>query len=253
MPENLKVLFEGVEGLSEDFHVKLETLFEAKVADRVESEIAQLKEAAETSLAQDRQALKEASEQYAAYVKDELAEQVSKIVSEVSSKWLEENKMAIVAESKVEMAESVLTMIQSIFESNGLKIAPDQAAILEAKEAELLEAHVKLAELEGQLQEAADKQFAAEKAALFESALEGLADTQKEKAIRIVESFGDEDIDSIKVRLDAVRSLVEGKTETTEVVESQEVESTETSSLNESLETQSVDNTMELIYKHFKK
>lgn len=207
----LKQLFEGVEGLSEDFHIKLETIVEAQVATRVEESIAGIKADAEASVNQEKEKLAEAGKQYAEYLKSELAESVSVVIAETAQKWLKENEVALVAESKVEMAESIIATVGDLFKQNGLKLDEAQETALDKTNAELLEARSMVEELRQQVSALTEAKQKADKQAVIETVLEGLADTQKERAVRIAESFGDADVDAFKERLHIVRSLVEGK------------------------------------------
>ena len=207
----LKQLFEGVEGLSEDFHIKLETMVESKVADRVEASIKEIKEEAEASVSQEKEKLAEASKQYTEYVKSELVESMTSFVAETAQAWLKENQVAIVAESKVEMAESIIATVGDLFKQNGLKLDEAQETALSKAQADLAEATERLTALSAELSSLQEAKYQADKKALVESVLDGLADTQKEKAVRIAESFGDASLETYKERLSVVRSIVEGK------------------------------------------
>lgn len=207
----LKQLFEGVEGLSEDFHLKLETMVESKVADRVEANIKEIKEEADASVAQEKEKLAEASKQYAEYIKTELVESMTAFVAKTAQSWLAENQVAIVAESKVEMAESIISTVGDLFKQNGLKLDEAQETALTKTQADLAEATARLETLSAELSTLKEAKYQADKKTLAESILAGLADTQKEKATKLAESFGDIDLEVFKDRLTVVRSIVEGK------------------------------------------
>lgn len=244
----LKQLFEGVEGLSEDFHLKLETIVESQVATRVEESIAGIKADAEASVSQEKEKLTEAAKQYTEYLKSELSESVATVIAETAREWLKENEVALVAESKVEMAESIIATVGDLFKQNGLKLDEAQETALTKTNAELVEARARIEEMSLQLAQLTEAKQEADKKQINESILDGLADTQKERVIKIAESFADADLEAYKERLLVVRSLVEGK----EIkVEKEEVQVTE-SAPAEVVETK-VDPLMESIYKAFQK
>lgn len=244
----LKQLFEGVEGLSEDFHLKLETIVESQVATRVEESIAGIKADAEASVSQEKEKLAEAAKQYTEYLKSELSESVANVIAETAREWLKENEVALVAESKVEMAESIIATVGDLFKQNGLKLDEAQETALTKTNAELVEARSRIEEMSLQLAQLTEAKQEADKKQINESILDGLADTQKERVIKIAESFADADLEAYKERLLVVRSLVEGK----EIkVEKEEVKVTE-SAPAEVVESK-VDPLMESIYKAFQK
>lgn len=244
----LKQLFEGVEGLSEDFHLKLETIVESQVATRVEESIAGIKADAEASVSQEKEKLAEAAKQYTEYLKSELSESVANVIAETAREWLKENEVALVAESKVEMAESILATVGDLFKQNGLKLDEAQETALTKTNAELVEARARIEEMSLQLAQLTEAKQEADKKQINESILDGLADTQKERVIKIAESFADADLEAYKERLLVVRSLVEGK----EIkVEKEGVKVTE-SAPAEVVESK-VDPLMESIYKAFQK
>lgn len=101
--EAVKGLFEGEE-FSEDFKAKVAVVFEAAVAERV----AALAEAKEAELAAKL-------EEDVAAIEKELSVTVEQFMEFTSKKWLEENAVAVEAGLKVELAESLLDGLKSLF------------------------------------------------------------------------------------------------------------------------------------------
>jgi len=187
LDEDIAALVEG-EDLSEAFVAKAKTIFESAVATRVDEQTA---------------IIKEQSEAYAEYVKEEtekeLVEKVDGYLDHVVSEWMEENKLALEAGIKAEMNESFADGIAELLKSHYIKAPEDRWDIVEglADKVESLEAKLD-EEIETNI-EAKKKILEAEKQVAFASLVEGLTDTQIEKLEKLSE----------KVEADTVEDFAE--------------------------------------------
>jgi len=113
--EAVKGLFEGEE-FSAEFKEKASVVFEAAVAERV------------AALAEAKTAELEAKlDEDVAAIEKELSETVEQFMEFTSKKWLEENVVAVESGLKVELAESFLDGLKSLFVEHNVVV--DEAKI----------------------------------------------------------------------------------------------------------------------------
>lgn len=177
MKEDLALLFGEDSGLSEDFRIKTETLFEAAVATRVGVELARLEESYE-------QKLEEAVETIAT----EMEENVDAYLNYAVAEWIQENKLAVESNIRSEIMESFLVGLKGLFEEHHIDIPADDVPVVEQMAEEI-------ASLEAQINEQTEKNIAlqkqlaeAEVLATADELSEGLTDTQKDKFIKLIEA-----------------------------------------------------------------
>jgi len=193
MKEGIEVLFDG-EDLSEDFRQKTTALFEAAVFERVESHKKELEEKFQQDL-----------EEQAAVISDELVEKVDSYLDYVVSEWLEDNKVQVESNFKVEVAESLFNGIVNVMSEHNLNIdedALDAVAEAEQAKAEMTEKYndavAKLIEANATIEEG-------KKAAVFEEIAEGLADTQVERLRVLAEGVSFNDMDDYTKKLNVIK------------------------------------------------
>lgn len=176
--EDLDVVFGDNEELSEDFKVKVSTLFESALAIKEEAIKAELEEAYEKSLT-------EATEEI---VKD-LTEKVDSYISYIAEEFVKENELAIETSIKTELSESFLQGLYKLFAEHNLHV-PDE----DIEATELLAAKVQ--ELEEQLDASIKANIDAveaikeyQRADIVEEKLAGLTQVQVDKFIKLAESI----------------------------------------------------------------
>jgi len=191
--EDIAALVEG-EDLSEAFIIKAKTIFEAAVATRVDEQTA---------------TIKEQSEQYAQYVKEEtekeLVEKVDGYLDHVVSEWVAENKLAIESGIKADMNESFADGIADLLKTHYIKAPEDRWDIVEglADKVETLEAKLD-EEIEAGIA-AKKKVFEAEKSLAFAGLVEGLTDTQVEKLEALVEKVEADSIEDYTTKVETLK------------------------------------------------
>lgn len=123
--EEIEALFDGVEGLSEDFVSRASTIVEGAISEK----IALVREDLETEY---NQRLDEAYETLAEDLETKLDEYLGLFIGE----YLKENQVAIESGFRTEIAEQVISNIVSIVESAGVNLPEDKIDLADALVAE---------------------------------------------------------------------------------------------------------------------
>ena len=182
--EDVEEIFGGDE-LSEEIRNKASIVFEAAINARLVVETVRLEEEFETRV-------EEAIEE----IRSEVVENVDKYLSYAVEEWIEENRVALDAGLKVEMAEDLISGLKGLFEANYIDIP-------EAKLDVVAEMTEKVEELEKQLNEQIEKNHslrdsnsALKVEQAFAEMSEGLVETQVEKLRALSEGVSyDSDVD----------------------------------------------------------
>jgi hypothetical protein len=177
MKEDLAILFGEDSGLSEDFRIKTETIFEAAVSTRVGMEISRIEESYEVKL-----------EESLSQIQVEMEENVDAYINYAVAEWLQENKIAVESNIRSEIMESFVSGLKGLFEEHHIDIPEDDVPVVEqmaeeiaALEAQINETTEKNIELQKQLAEA-------EVLATADELSESMTDTQKDKFTKLIEA-----------------------------------------------------------------
>ncbi|AND75030.1 hypothetical protein pf16_107 [Pseudomonas phage pf16] len=206
MSEHIKALFEGQE-LSEEFKAKAGTIFAAALDEQAkqirESVTAELQEAFETRTQARLEELEKLSE---TYIQEQVLPQVDKYVAAAIAEWREENKVALVGEAKVGLAESFLSGLVGLAESHNLNLPQgtvDQIGVLEGQIAGLKENLTTLTDKNIELQ-TENRKF--KMSQIIGEATVKLSENQKETFAPVVEKVEYKNDEQFTT---AVKSLVE--------------------------------------------
>lgn len=191
---DVAALTSGDDSLSEEFKTKAATIFEAAVKSKVKSEIERL----EGEYANE---LTEAKET----VKEELTTKVDNYLNYVVEQWMADNELAIEKGIKGEIAEDFIGGLKQLFEDHYIDVPDEKYDILEAKEKELEDLKSKVNELVEKSVEDKTVIDSFTKDEIFESTVDGMADTEKEKMKSLVEDISFEGADAYKKKLDTIK------------------------------------------------
>lgn len=191
---DVAALTSGDDSLSEEFKTKAATIFEAAVKSKVKSEIERL----EGEYANE---LTEAKET----VKEELTTKVDNYLNYVVEQWMADNELAIEKGIKGEIAEDFIGGLKQLFEDHYIDVPDEKYDILEAKEKELEDLKSKVNEMVEKSVEDKTIIDSFTKDEIFESTVDGMADTEKEKMKSLVEDISFEGADAYKKKLDTIK------------------------------------------------
>ena len=186
MGEHVSEMFDG-EDLTEEFKEKASVIFEAAVNEKVSAKILDIQEQFDNDLVEQ---VTQATE--------ELVEKIDSYFDYLTTRYMEENALAIEAGIKSEIAESLLEGLKSVFVEHNIDI-PEESVDIVAEMAEQIEM------LESKLNEEIDSNIELNKVVnealrndVIDEISEGLAQTQVEKLKVLTEDLEYEDIDSFK-------------------------------------------------------
>jgi hypothetical protein len=186
--ESFNALFEGMD-LSEDFKSKVSLVFEAAVNEAVSVKTAEIAESLQEEFA-------EKLEESVTEAMEEVVENLDNYLDYIVSEWMEENKVAIEAGIKVEMAESLMSGLKDLFAEHNIEIDEETIDVVSALEEEVEEikeeANKAINEAIALREE--NEQLRAEK--VFFEMTEGLTTSQVERLRVLSEKLNVSDLDS---------------------------------------------------------
>lgn len=194
LKEAVERLFEGTE-LSEDFKTQTVAIFEAAVQEKVIAEKASLEEKFESDL----------QEQVNTTV-DELVEKVDQYLDYVVESWMEDNKVEVESNIKVEVAESLLTSIKGLVIEHNMEIDDEQIDVVAELEAKLEESTSKYNDIVEQMIEIREAKEKADLDIAFKTISEDLTDTQVEKLRVLSEGVSYESVEEFTTKMEAIKT-----------------------------------------------
>ena len=208
--EDLALLFGDSTDLSEDFRLKVSTLFEAAVSTRVGIETARLEEEYE-------QKIEESYEE----IKTDMMANVDAYLNYAVAEWIEENKLAVQNNIRTQVTESFLTGLKSLFEEHYVEIPDDKADIVESMAA-------RIEELEAQVNEAVADNIELSKIVnekevreVTDNLSEGMTSTQKDKFTKLIEAVNYSDADEFRKKANIIKETYFSTKNEVKVVEDQ--------------------------------
>ena len=193
MSEHVNALLEG-ENLSEDFHAKATTIFEAAVKAKLEEEVALLE-----------QAYAETLEERVNDIMEELSSDVDNYLNYVVEQWIEENEVAVESALRSELTEDFISGLRTLFAEHYIDVPEEEVAVVE-------ELSQTVEELEAKLNEEIERNVAltgmlaeSRKSELVAAVCEGLTDTQEEKLRSLAESVAYENDDQFIDKISTLR------------------------------------------------
>jgi len=176
MSEHVNALLEG-EDLSEEFHAKATTIFEAAVKAKLEEEVALLE-----------QAYAETLEERVSEIMEQLSTDVDNYLNYVVEQWIEENEVAVESALRSELTEDFIGGLRSLFAEHYIDIPEEEVAVVE-------ELSQTVEQLESKLNEEIERNVAltgmiaeSRKNELVAYVCEGLTTTQAEKLKGLTEN-----------------------------------------------------------------
>ena len=189
MKESIDALFSGVE-LSEDVKESLGTLFEAAVADRVVSIKKELSEAVEVALTEKTKELEQVVEAYT----DHTAET-----------FMQENKLAVEAGFKVELAENFVRGLKELFEANSIQLDENKVDVYKELQEKYKDLETKYSSLVEQNQSYKNYIDYVSKEMIVQESVKNLSDVAAEKVKSLAEEILFENEDSFRKKLEVIK------------------------------------------------
>jgi hypothetical protein len=192
--EDLNALVESEATLSEEFKAKTAIIFEAAVKAKLSEEIDRLEEAYQAELSEE-----------ISQTKEDLVEKVDSYLNYVVETWMEENRLAVQAGLRTEIAETFMSKLKDLFVESYVEVPESKVDLID----ELATANE---ELEESFNEAMAKSIALteeveslKRVAIIREAARDLADTQVEKLKTLVEDIDFEDEETFLVKVTTIK------------------------------------------------
>lgn len=202
---SIESIFEGTE-LSDEFKNNIKLVFEAAVNEEVATKTDSLKEELEGKLET------ELAEAIDNRMKD-VVENVDKYLDYVVGEWMEENKIAVEAGIKVEMAESLLGGLKDLFTEHNIEIDEDTFDVVDSLEKQVSELEEGTNGLVNENIELKNAIASMKAEKVFESMTDGLSENQVERFKVLSEKLDVEDLEDYTSNLSVIKEsfFSEGK------------------------------------------
>lgn len=198
MSDDVEALFNGEDGLTEEFRQKAETIFEAAVTSRIVEEVARITEALE--------------EQYEQKLQEELETTVEGLVEHVDGylnlmveQWMENNVVALESGMKSDILESFVGGLKNLFEEHYIDVPEEKFDVVGDMEAKIEELNSKLDEavaVNVALNQELNESMRAE---IVDAVCEGLTDMEAEKLQTLAEEISFEDTETFAHKMQTIR------------------------------------------------
>tara|TARA_B100001093_G_scaffold461521_1_gene476028 strand:+ start:741 stop:1790 length:1050 start_codon:yes stop_codon:yes gene_type:complete len=221
----LDALVESEATLSEEFKEKTTIIFESAMKAKLAEEIESLEENYANELAEE-----------IATTKSDLVEKVDSYLNYVVEQWMEDNKLAVQAGLRTEIAETFMNKLKDVFTESYIEVPESKVDLVDELSEQVEELETAL---NARTEEALEQAKAIEdytRAAIVAEAAKDLPDTQAEKLAGLVESidFDDEETFTKKVATvkeahfaaPAVESTIAEETDVDAEADTQEVSET---------------------------
>lgn len=195
--EEIKGLFDGVDGLSEEFGNKAAVIFEGAVSARVE----EIREALEADY---QTKLVEASETAQA----DLVEHLDTYLDMVVEEYLTQNALQIEEGIKSEFSEQVMQSVAAIVESYGVSIPEDKVDVAAELASTVTELESSLNESLNENVELAKQLKKYQVAEAFAEVTEGLDDASVDTLKKLTENISYDSIDTYKSKVEIFKEHI---------------------------------------------
>jgi len=182
----LEGIMESEATLSDEFKSKTAVIFEAAVKSKLSEEVSRLEEQYKNELAEE-----------VSSIRSELVEKVDSYLNYVVETWMEDNKVAVQNGLRTEIAETFMNKMKDLFVESYIDVPESKVDLVDELAGQVEELEESLNAQTGQSIKLSEELEQYKRDAIIAEAARGLADTQKEKLAELVEGVEfDEDFES---------------------------------------------------------
>lgn len=210
MSADVAALFNGEEGLTEEFRQKAETIFEAAVTSRIKEEVARVTEALEV---QYEEKLQEAIEEKV----EGLVEHIDGYLNLMVEQWMEDNAVALESGMKSDILESFVSGMKNLFQEHYIEVPEEKFDVLESMQEEVESLKAKLKESFEKNVELRKEINESRRLEIIAGVCEGLTDIEADKLQTLAEEISFEDSESFATKMQTIRENYFAKTVKKEV------------------------------------
>ena len=192
--QDLNAIMENEATLSEEFKEKTAVIFEAAIKSKLAEEIDRLEATYHETLEEEVNSTKE-----------ELVEKVDNYLNYVVENWMEENKLAVQAGLRTEIAEGFMNNLKNLFTESYIEVPESKVDLVDELSETVEELEEKLNESTGKSIEMAEELELLKRERIISEASSDLTDTQSEKLVKLVADIDYEDDETFVEKVNTVK------------------------------------------------
>lgn len=204
MKEHMDALFAGEE-LSEEFKTKTATLFEAAVSAAASARIAELEEEYQTRVDEQAEEMQKALTEAVEEVQSELVENIDGFLNFMVEQWIEENKVALERGMKLEMVDSFIDGLKTLFAEHYVDMPEEKLDVVETQAKEIDDLAEMVDALSDKNDSLIEELVALKKAAVLESVGENLTKVEADKFVGLCEGVEFTTEDEFKQKVQTIK------------------------------------------------
>lgn len=192
--EDVNALFNGEDGLTEEFRQKAETIFEAAVVSRVKEEVARIEEQ-----------YSELVEARVEEIKEGLVDHIDGYLNLMVEQWMEQNEVALESGMKSDILENFVSGLKNLFAESYIEVPQEKFDVVADLEAKLEEATQKIDEVYALNVELRKQVNEHARLDIIAQVSEGLSDLEVEKFTTLAEEIAFEDCETFAQKMQVIR------------------------------------------------
>ena len=199
--DELDALVESEATLSDEFKAKTAVIFETAIRSKLAEEIERLEDEYQTRLDEELDA-----------TRTDLVEKVDSYLNYVVENWMQENKLAVEAGLRTEIAEDFMGKLKDLFVESYIDVPESKVDLVDELAEQVEELEQKLNAQTANVIEMSEQVEMYQREAVIREAARDLAETQVEKLKSLVSSLDFEDEDSFAQKVKTVKESYFKKT-----------------------------------------
>lgn len=191
---DLDALVESENTLSDEFKAKTAVIFETAIKSKVSAEVSRLEEDYQTRLDEELES-----------TRSDLVEKVDSYLNYVVEQWMEENKLAVEAGIRTEIAETFMNQLKDLFVESYIDVPESKINLVDELAESVTELEEKLNAQTGSVIAMTMQLESYKREAIINESSSDLASTEVEKLKSLVESLDFEDEASFASKVKTVK------------------------------------------------
>jgi hypothetical protein len=212
--DDLKVLADADQELTEDFKAKASILFEAAVQNKVN----QIQEDLEAQYSEDLQ-------EEVTYVREQLVTKIDDYLSFVVEAWIEENQEFVDNKLRTEITENFMSALQNVFTEHYIEVPESKVDLVDELSEQVTEVKESLANAEAEKAELVKQVEALSREKIISEACTDLASTEANKLSSLVEETEFVDAETFTAKVDTIKEGFFKESSESEATETEAVDS----------------------------
>jgi len=217
--EEIDLLVNSTEGLTEDFKNKASTIFEAAFTSKIRETTEKLEEQYQVQLVEETDA-----------IRADLVEKVDSYLDYAVNEWVKDNEVAIDSGLRTEITEDFMGALKTLFTEHYIEVPESKVDLFDTLEKESSELNNELQESKSEIETLKEEIESLNREKVLAEASEDLTTTQAVKLASLVEGIEFADVDTFARKVETIKdSIFSGKQieEQNEKTEDGIIESTE--------------------------